>query len=98
MSEPPRSNHSDEDFSSFQRLRNVVSKIDAVRNRVEIHKDIFVTEFCAQSIVQAPRDGRGILSTIRNGDHGSGGGDFVTVRITTDDVKNRKATAGGASL
>jgi hypothetical protein len=30
----------------------------------KIHKDTLFTEFCAQSIVQTPRDGRGVLAPI----------------------------------
>ena len=67
--EPSRTDDCDNDSGAFQCLLDLFPKVHAVRDGIEVHKDISLTEIGLQTIVEPARNRRGILSAIRDGDH-----------------------------
>ena len=55
---PIRSNNRHQNLRATDYLFDVIAKIDAVRDRIEIHENIAATELCLKSVVQAAGNGQ----------------------------------------
>jgi len=67
--EPSRADHRDNNSGAFQCLLDLFPKVHAVRDGIEVHKNISLTEIGLQTIVETTGDRCGVLSAIRDGDH-----------------------------
>ena len=67
--EPSRTDDCDNNSGAFQCLLDLFPKVHAVRDGIEVHKDISLTEIGLQAIVETTGDRCRVLSAIRNRDH-----------------------------
>src|SRR5437899_11880270 len=69
FSRPVRSNYRHQNLGLPDYLFDVIAKIDAVRNRVEVHEYIIPTECRLEPVIKAAGNRQRIFPAVRNRDH-----------------------------